>query len=264
MKFRDRPFGNLNQHFDKILFGVGFIYLVAVSGWLSSQNRLTWPWGNNAQSEIIPEKIALSKEESQFIAYLQQSLEKLRQSNLSPKESSAVAIAPPQSPTSKILPLPIQIPQRQIPAAPTTPTVIERIYVPVYPPTSSQSPQSPQSPQFPQSPQSPQSPPQPPLPTKIPLPNPPQPLPIPAPPKVSPQKALISPLVANRTAYTLVGLLESGDRSSALFTENGLTQRIQVGERVGSSQWILTGVENQKAILSDQGKTRYLEVGQKF
>ena len=248
MKFRDRPFGNLNQHFDKILFGVGFIYLVAVSGWLSSQNRLAWPWGNNAQSEIIPEKIALSQEESQFIAYLQQSLEKLRQSNLSAKESSAVAIAPPQSPTSKILPLPIQIPQRQIPAAPTTPTVIERIYVPVYPPQSSQASQLPS---------------QPPLTTKIRLPKPPKPpqtLPLPVPP----QKALISPLVANRTSYTLVGLLESGDRSSALFTENGLTQRIQVGERVGSSQWILTRVENQKAILSDQGKTRYLEVGQKF
>jgi Tfp pilus assembly protein PilP len=70
--------------------------------------------------------------------------------------------------------------------------------------------------------------------------------------------------VTNKTSYTLVGVLESGDRSSALFTENGLTQRIQVGERVGSSNWILTGVENQKAILSDQGKTRYLEVGQKF
>lgn len=252
MKFRDRPFGNLNQHFDKILFGVGFIYLVAVSGWLSSQNRLTWPWGNNAQAEIIPEKIALSKDESQFIAYLQQSLKNLRQSNLSRQESSSVAITPPQSPTSKILPLPIQIPQRQIPAAPTTPTVIERIYVPVYPPQSSQASQLP---------------PQPPLTTKIRLPNPPQPpqtIPIPVPPKVSPQKALISPLVANRTSYTLVGLLESGDRSSALFTENGLTQRIQVGERVGSSGWILTRVENQKAILSDQGKTRYLEVGQKF
>jgi hypothetical protein len=250
VKFRDRPFGNLNQHFDKILFGVGFIYLVAVSGWLSSQNRLTWPWGNNAQSEIIPEKIALSKEESQFIAYLQQSLEKLRQSNLSPKESSAVAIAPPQSPTSKILPLPIQIPQRQIPAAPTTPTVIERIYVPVYPPQSAPVPPPPST-----------------LRTQIRLPNSsqsPQTLPIPVPPKVSPQKAFISPLVANRTSYTLVGLLESGDRSSALFTENGLTQRIQVGERVGSSNWILARVENQKAILSDQGKTRYLEVGQKF
>jgi Tfp pilus assembly protein PilP len=70
--------------------------------------------------------------------------------------------------------------------------------------------------------------------------------------------------VTNKTSYTLVGILESGDRSSALFTENGLTQRIQVGERVGSSHWILTAIENQKAILSDQGKTRYLEVGQKF
>jgi hypothetical protein len=252
VKLSDRPSGNLNQHLDKILFGVGFIYLVAVSGWLSSQNRLTWPWTNNTQAEMIPEKIALSKDESQFIAYLQQSLKNLKQSNLSRQESSAIAIAPPQSPTSKILPLPIQIPQRQIPAAPTTPTVIERIYVPVYPP---------------QSPQASQLPPQPPLTTKIRLPNPPKPpqtLPLPVPPKVSPQKALISPLVANKTSYTLVGLLESGDRSSALFTENGLTQRIQVGERVGSSGWILAGVENQKAILSDQGKTRYLEVGQKF
>jgi hypothetical protein len=252
VKFSDRPFGNLNQHFDKILFGVGLIYLIAVSGWLSSQNRLGWPWGNNAQSEISPEKVALSKDESQFITYLQKSLEKLRQSNSSPKESSQIAIAPPQSPTSKILPLPIQIPPSQIPVAPTTPTVIERIYVPVYPPQSSQSSQSSQSP------------PQPTLTTKTPLPNPPQPLPIPVPPKISPKKVFIPPLVANKTSYTLVGLLESGDRSSALFTENGLTQRIQVGERVGSSNWSLTGVENQKAILSDQGKTRYLEVGQKF
>ena len=250
MKLSDRPFGSLNQHLDKILFGVGFIYLIAVSGWLSSQNRLTWPWGNNAQAEISPEKIALSKDESQFIAYLQQSLKNLRQSNVSPKESSAIAIAPPQSPTSKILPLPIQIPQTQIPAAPTTPTVIERIYVPVYPPQSAPVPPPPST-----------------LRTQIRLPNPSQPpqtLPLPVPPKVSPQKTLISPLVANRTSYTLVGLLESGDRSSALFTENGLTQRIQVGERIGSSPWSLIGVENQKAILSDQGKTRYLEVGQTF
>jgi hypothetical protein len=254
VKFSDRPWGNLNQHLDKILFGVGFIYLIAVSGWLSSQNRLTWPWGNNAQAEIAPEKIALSKDESQFIDYLQQSLKNLRQSNLSRQESSVVAIAPPQSPTSKILPLPIQIPQRQIPAAPTTPTVIERIYVPVYPSQSAQvAPAAP--------PARPTST------TPIRLPNPPQPpqtLSIPVPPKISPQKAFIPPLVTNKTSYTLVGVLESGDRSSALFTENGLTQRIQVGERVGSSNWILTGVENQKAILSDQGKTRYLEVGQKF
>ena len=250
MKLSDRPFGSLNQHLDKILFGVGFMYLIAVSSWLSSQNRLTWPWGNHAQAEIAPEKIALSKDESQFIAYLQQSLKNLRQSNVSPKESSAIAIAPPQSPTSKILPLPIQIPQTQIPTAPSTPTVIERIYVPVYPPQSAPVPPPPST-----------------LRTQIRLPNPSQPpqtLPLPVPPRVSPQKTLISPLVANRASYTLVGLLESGDRSSALFTENGLTQRIQVGERIGSSPWILIGVENQKAILSDQGKTRYLEVGQTF
>lgn len=254
MKFSDRPFGNLNQHFDKILFGVGFVYLIAVSGWLSSQNRLTWPWANNAQSEISPEKIALSKDDAQFIAYLQQSLKTLRQSNSSPKGPSTVAIAPPQSPTSNILPLPIQIPPSQIPAAPTTQTVIERIYVPVYPPQSAQTPQSP---------------PQPTLTTKIRLPNPPRStaslsVPLAPPPKISPQRAFIPPLVTNKTSYTLVGILESGDRSSALFTENGLTQRIQVGERVGSSNWILTAIENQKAILSDQGKTRYLEVGQKF
>jgi hypothetical protein len=249
VKFSDRPWGNWNQHLDKILFGVGFIYLIAVSGWLGSQNRLMWPWRKDSQSEVSPEKIALSNDEAQFIGYLQRSLEKLRQSPSSPKDSSPVAIAPPQSPTSKILPLPIQIPQTSIPPAPTTPTVIERIYVPVYPA---------------------QSPPRPTLTTTIRLPNPPrstpspQPLSIPAPPKISLQKAFIPPLVTSKSTYTLVGILESGDRSSALFTENGLTQRIQVGERIGSSNWILTGVENQKAILSDQGKTRYLEVGQKF
>jgi hypothetical protein len=82
--------------------------------------------------------------------------------------------------------------------------------------------------------------------------------------KAAPQQLSIPPLLSNNAPHFLVGVLESGDRSSALFTENGLTQRIQLGERIGSSNWILKGVENQKAILFSQGKTRYLEVGQSF
>jgi Tfp pilus assembly protein PilP len=71
-------------------------------------------------------------------------------------------------------------------------------------------------------------------------------------------------MVKAKQPHSLVGVLESGDRSSALFSWDGLTQRIQVGEAIGGSGWTLMGVSNQKAILSRQGKTRYLEVGQSF
>jgi type II secretory pathway component PulC len=74
----------------------------------------------------------------------------------------------------------------------------------------------------------------------------------------------ISPLVTGKATYSLVGVLESGDRSSALFNWNGLTQRVQIGEPLGASGWVLKSVNSQKAILSRQGKTRYLEVGQRF
>jgi Tfp pilus assembly protein PilP len=64
--------------------------------------------------------------------------------------------------------------------------------------------------------------------------------------------------------HTLVGLLELGDQSAALFDVSGVTQRITVGEAIGASGWILVSVANQEAVIRRNGEVRSVYVGQKF
>ncbi|MEB3309945.1 MAG: hypothetical protein VKJ02_06895 [Snowella sp.] len=260
VKNSDRAINPVSQHLDKILFAIGFVYLVSISWWLTSQNRLVLPWGNRPQAIANSTSQAkLSSEDAQFIAYLQQSLKALNQSNASQPATAPSPSNPPSSPPVNNV-LPVTIPTSQTPPPPppaTAPRVIERIYVPVYPPQTAQPIQQAAVP-------------------PVAVPVPPKPV-LPQPPAsqspvalaqpsvaVAPPKPAIAPMVGNKNPHTLVGVLEFGDQSSALFTANGLTQRFQVGERIGSTDWVLTQVENQKAILSRQGKTRYLEVGQSF
>jgi hypothetical protein len=64
--------------------------------------------------------------------------------------------------------------------------------------------------------------------------------------------------------YTLVGLLELGDRSAALFEVDGVTQRFNIGESIGASGWTLVSVANQEAVVRRNGEVRSVYVGQKF
>ncbi len=64
--------------------------------------------------------------------------------------------------------------------------------------------------------------------------------------------------------YSLVGVLESGDRSAALFDVEGTTQRVGLGEEVGTSEWKLTAVQNQQILIEQNGQTKSLYVGQNF
>jgi Tfp pilus assembly protein PilP len=64
--------------------------------------------------------------------------------------------------------------------------------------------------------------------------------------------------------HTLVGLLELGDRSAALFDINGSTQRFNVGEGIGNSGWTLVSVANQEAVIRRNGEVRSVYVGQRF
>lgn len=236
----DRTFSYFNQHLDKILFGIGFTYLILISGLLASQNRLVWPGVTRTQTIEPLSKTPSFNEDAKFIAYLQQSLKIIEQKDNSPTQLNSESSA-----RLNVLPLSIQATTNT--PLQTNPTVIERIYIPVYPTQTLPKPQY--IPPF----------------SKSTVTIPRQtvaPLPIPA--KVIIPKPNIAPLITRTTPYNLVGVLDFGDRSSALFTENGLTQRIELGERIGSSGWTLTGIENQKAILFRQGKTRYLEVGQSF
>lgn len=64
--------------------------------------------------------------------------------------------------------------------------------------------------------------------------------------------------------YVLVGVLELGDRSSALVSVNGVTRRVNMGEAIGASGWTLVEVANQAATLRREGETRSIFVGQQF
>jgi len=72
-----------------------------------------------------------------------------------------------------------------------------------------------------------------------------------------------APVVVTPT-QTLIGVLELGDRSTALINTNGVPRRVQVGEELGSGGWFLLKVADQKAIIQRKGELRSIYVGQKF
>lgn len=69
---------------------------------------------------------------------------------------------------------------------------------------------------------------------------------------------------APAAVHTLVGVLELGARSAALFEVNGVPQRIYIGERIGSSGWSLVSVSNEEAVVRRNGEVRSIYIGQKF
>ena len=64
--------------------------------------------------------------------------------------------------------------------------------------------------------------------------------------------------------HTLVGVLELGENSAALFEIDGVTQRVYIGERIGNSGWSLVSVANEEAIVRRNGEVRTLYIGQRF
>ncbi|MBE9175838.1 hypothetical protein IQ225_11995 [Synechocystis salina LEGE 06155] len=237
LKSSDKPWWL--KHIDKIFLGGGVVYLLLVSFWLVFQSRQSAP-----TTASPTETVTVDQADEEFIVYLQQSLETLKQPQTLPASPAPAGVNPAATPNQTTVaiapanqgiplppPPPGAVPQNNggnMPAvAPGSTTVVERYYYPVYP--NGQAAPA--------------------------MATPPQPVAA-APPA--------TPMVPSATKHDLVGVLESGDRSSALFRWNGMTQRIQIGEAIGSSGWQLTAVTSQQAILSRQGKTRYLEVGQSF
>ncbi|HEY9887915.1 MAG TPA: hypothetical protein V6D02_05900, partial [Candidatus Obscuribacterales bacterium] len=66
------------------------------------------------------------------------------------------------------------------------------------------------------------------------------------------------------TTQTLLGVLELGDRSAALFSLDGTPQRVYIGERIGNSGWSLVSVANEEAVVRRNGEVRTLYIGQQF
>jgi len=86
----------------------------------------------------------------------------------------------------------------------------------------------------------------------------------------TPQPAASTPVAPSPTSetptatHTLVGILELGARSAALFEIDGVARRIYVGESIGASGWSLAEVKNQEAVIRKGGEVRSIFVGQKF
>ena len=88
-----------------------------------------------------------------------------------------------------------------------------------------------------------------------------------APPKLAtitptvPEKELV-----NTPTYSvqLEGILESGDKSVALFNIDGTTRGINLGENIGDTGWILIEVSNGEAIIRRHGEEKSIYAGQKL
>ncbi|NEP47586.1 MAG: hypothetical protein F6K65_01550 [Moorea sp. SIO3C2] len=268
------------QFLDKLLWALALLSLSAITMmWLTSQGKLTWSWLNNLVALVSVPQGKVSEPDAQFINYMLRSLEVI--------DRKAQAIKKPVIAQSLPDPTPPNPPVAPNSAATAPPTaikerVLERVYyIPIEkvptpdPAIASSAPSAPVKPSPPTTPELTPSPSpipkppsnavlEPPPPTIVELPPPPIPDPLPT----ATLDRLPAPPPPPRTSpaikHTLVGLLELGEQSAALFKIDGVTQRVKLGEAIANSGWTLVSVDNQEAVIRRNGEVRSIYVGQHF
>ncbi len=291
------------QSFDRILLGAACGSLLLVLGlWLASRSGLLRL--RAAPAPETPAASGVTAPDTQFVEYVQRSLEAIEQKKPpqpNPQLAGVPGVAPPGTlpsisisgappataglstavnriadaleqagaqpgaPAPQVVVIP---PPAQVTVAPTAPVA----GVPAAPQTGSVSP----SPTAPASGRAiaaagtrspvaaspnPSESPQP----KI-LARETEPAPAPSAQQSAPAPEQSAPAVSSAptSAHTLVGILELGDRSAALFEVDGVARRIYVGESIGASGWTLAEIKNQEAVIRKGGDVRSVFVGQKF
>lgn len=214
------------QSADQWLMGVAFVSLVLASGvWGFVHYYLPKaPAIVNAPSAA---EVLQAKHDAEFLNYVQRAMERIDRAS---KQAKASANSATDALPSALPPLYVPLPPP--PAVATLP----------FPPSAAPSPAARVS-----------VAPLPPIST-APL----------APAPASPVPATAIPNIAPSPTHVLLGLLELGDRSAALFEINGAPQRIQVGESIGSSGWALVAVSGEEAIVRRNGEVRSVYIGQRF
>ncbi|MBV5260785.1 hypothetical protein FLX56_20425 [Synechococcus moorigangaii CMS01] len=232
---------------ERLLFICSCASLVGGILWLAANDQLKMPQFLNrpVPTASAPASTEENGSMSEFAGYIQRALDNIdRQAN---------GLAPENSDDGQ------------------NPQVIERIYIPIYPPnfaaadrpgTATPGPALLPPPPNVELPQA-MTPSPPPQITTTPLAIVPPPAPSPSTPAASGDEMPTIP-AAPKTVYTLVGILEAGDRSEALFKINGTTQRFRLGEELGSGSWKLIAAQNNQVILERAGQTRTVYVGQDF
>ncbi|NET63926.1 MAG: hypothetical protein F6K63_05690 [Moorea sp. SIO1G6] len=268
------------QFLDKLLWALALLSLSAITMmWLTSQGKLTWSWLNNLVALGSVQQGKVSEPDAQFINYMLRSLEVIdRKAKAIKKPVIAQSLPNPTPPNRPVA-------HNSAPTAPPTAVkerVLERVYyIPIEkvptpdPAIASSAPSAPVKPSPPTTPKiTPKPSPipkppsnavlEPPPPTILELPPPPIPDPLPTatldrlPPPPPPPPS--SPAIK----HTLVGLLELGEQSAALFKIDGVTQRVKLGEAIANSGWTLVSVDNQEAVIRRNGEVRSIYVGQHF
>lgn len=275
-----------------LLVGAAGISVASTVGlWTLGQSA-----GGNWLSSLSTEASAaeLPNTDKDFLAYLQLSLDNISATKTIPNQT--VAVLPVAAPAN---PLPTTVPNvnpapavgalPNLPGAKAAPNVIERVFVPVYQnaqqnnqavaaqpaaavpnvavPNNSARPSVP----VPEAVAAAAS-----LPPGAPATATPS-VPIvnsnasalPAPAvttAVAPTNAAVSGLtdVTPASELALVGVLNLGSRSAALFDIDGTSQRAYVGDQIGLSDWTLVSVNGQDVVIRRNGEVRSVYIGQRF
>ncbi|HEY9645740.1 MAG TPA: hypothetical protein V6C88_05190 [Chroococcidiopsis sp.] len=232
------------KSFDSLLMMVTYASLLAAG--------VIWLVLKNAEQRVAPVASApvaaspsIAPEDTQFLDYVQRSLTAIdRRADASRQVATAAGQVPNGALPSGALP---NIAVGSSPLAPgslangANGAAPERVYIPVYQPPQALAPTNA---------------------TGLPSVAPAVPT-VPGAP-VAAAPAITAPNIANSATHVLVGLLEQGDRSAALFEVNNTVQRINLGEAIGSSGWTLVAVQNNEAIVRRNGEVRSVYVGQQF
>ncbi|MGB3294886.1 MAG: hypothetical protein WBB01_18035 [Phormidesmis sp.] len=225
---------------------------------------------------------ALPSSNQAFLNYLQHSLEVIsaREAQTNGATAALPALPTVATPNSAALAPPGALPS--LPTAPTdtntnakAPNIIERVFVPVY--QNSQNTQTgsplptvvtPRGQRPTVSVPAPAAA----VPARAPVPSASIPvlsgngslpsLPVAVAPTNSAPAALTD--VTPKADLALVGILNLGSRSAALFNIDGSSQRAYVGDRVGVSGWTLVSINAQDVVVRRDGEVRSIYIGQTF
>jgi hypothetical protein len=302
-KSSSRP-NRFNLSLERLLLVVGVVVLaMSLILLLAKQKKLSFPsWVKPTPSPSV-HKSQVSQSDAEFAQYMERALKAI-DNKIKAKQQATVPPGGniPSGGNNTTNPLPHS---GNSPLASSQPQrVIERVYIPVYPPQNPAAPSGPSP--LARSPVPTLSAPVPSSAAQAPSPSAAARRPAPSPsvaarrPALSPspaakRSASISPQAAAPVAprltlpvlptlppsvmvpaapvtqsptsaskQTLVGVMEQGDRSAALFNTAGVTRYIFVGEGIGDSGWTLVSVANQEAVIRRNGEVRSVYAGQSF
>ena len=265
-----------------LLVGAASISAVTTLGlWTLGQSEPGHGWLLSLTKEAAAAEIPNNSDDD-FLVYLQESLAVISARQAESQQLSTVipvaqaATLPTTVPNTNAAPQIGALPN--LPGIPNVPNVIERVFVPVYENKAEVKVAAKPLPNVT-------------LPGRNARPNVPVPAPVAAAAAIPPgapaaatpsvpivqAKPLPTPVAAAPTnaaaaitdvtptsEHVLVGVLNLGSRSAALFDIEGSSQRAYVGDRIGLSSWNLVAVNGQDVVIRRDGEVRSVYIGQKF